>query len=62
MFVHVLFCIKFQMLIRWWLEQSSVLHDLVIMNQIYGVYNVFMFSQTKRLLVLIQSAKRQICK
>jgi len=41
MFVHVSFCIKFQILIRWWLEQSSALHDLGIMNQIYTSIYVF---------------------
>jgi len=43
MFVHLIFCIKFQVLIRWWLEQSTALHDLGITNQIYCVYDVFMF-------------------
>jgi len=41
MFVHVLFCITFQMLIRWSLEQRSALHDLGITNQIYTMYLCF---------------------
>jgi len=42
MFVHGLLCIKFQMLIRWWLEQSSALHDLGITNTIYTMYLCFL--------------------
>jgi len=42
MFVRVLFCIKFQMLIRCWLEQSSALHDLGITNQMYTMYLCFL--------------------
>jgi len=42
MIVHVSFCIKFHMLIRWWLEQSSALHDLGITNQIYTMYLCFL--------------------
>jgi len=41
MFVYVSFCIKFQML-RWWLEQSSALHDLGITNQIYTMRLYFL--------------------